>query len=123
MTVDWFGKPVFIARRAEEEIAAARNITPDAFGKLRDPALDKDRATNPEWLIVIGLCTFSRPRLRCVLKGQEPHEARGAFGGWFCPCHATHYDTAGRVRRGLGSRNLPIPRYGFLDDSTVRLMP
>ena len=71
----------------------------------------------PEWLILVGVCTH----LGCVPLGQATGSNRGEFGGWFCPCHGSHYDTSGRIRKGPAPANLPVPEYQYLDDSTVRI--
>lgn len=109
ITVTWRGKPVFIRHRTAEEIAAAEAVN---VSELRDPQTDKDRVQKPEWLIMVGVCTH----LGCVPLGQK-----GDFGGWFCPCHGSHYDTSGRVRKGPAPLNLAIPEYVFLDDNRVRI--
>lgn len=114
ITVMWRGKPLFIRRRTPEEIAAA---VADDHAALPDPEADKARALNPEWLVVVGLCTH----LGCVPLGQKPTDNRGEFKGWFCPCHGSHYDTAGRVRQGPAPKNLPVPPYTFLNETTIRV--
>ncbi len=114
ITVKWQGKPVFIDRRTPEQIALARA---DDGADLIDPALDADRAVQPEWLIVIGICTH----LGCVPLGQEIGDPVGDWKGWFCPCHGSHYDTAGRVRRGPAPRNLDLPPYAFETDTLLRI--
>ena len=128
LTVKWLGKPVFIRRRTEEEIAAARevdvNTLPDPLAQNANleegaPATDADRTlasfdgeNTGEWLVMIGVCTH----LGCVPLGDA-----GDFGGWFCPCHGSHYDTAGRIRRGPAPTNLPVPVAAFVDDTTILL--
>jgi ubiquinol-cytochrome c reductase iron-sulfur subunit len=114
ITVEWQGRPVFIVHRTESEIAAARA---DDTAELRDPAPDDLRAPRAEWLIVVGVCTH----LGCIPLGQRPNEPLGGWGGWFCPCHGSHYDTSGRVRKGPAPRNLDVPSYVFLDDGRVRI--
>ncbi len=109
VTVTWRGKPVFIRHRTAKEIAAAEEVN---FAELRDPETDKDRVQKPEWLIMVGVCTH----LGCVPLGQK-----GDFGGWFCPCHGSHYDTSGRVRKGPAPKNLAIPEYVFLDDNRIKI--
>lgn len=99
VTVKWRGKPVFIRNRSEDEIAAASAV--DA-STLRDPQTDADRVKDPKWLIVIGVCTH----LGCV-----PIAGAGDFGGYFCPCHGSHYDTSGRIRKGPAPLNLEVPEY------------
>ncbi len=101
LTVKWRGKPVFIRHRTEDEIAreAAVNIK-----ELKDQQTDAERAPDPKWLVVLGVCTH----LGCV-----PISGAGEYGGWFCPCHGSHYDTSGRIRRGPAPLNLEIPPYSF----------
>lgn len=114
ITLKWQGRPVFIDRRTPEQIALARA---DDGADLIDPALDADRAERPEWLIVIGVCTH----LGCVPLGQNSGEPLGDWKGWFCPCHGSHYDTAGRIRKGPAPRNLDLPPYTFVTDTRVRI--
>jgi len=114
VTVKWQGKPVFIDHRTETAIEEARD-TP--LSDLRDPQTDEARAERPEWLVVIGVCTH----LGCVPKGQKPSEARGDWGGWFCPCHASHYDTSGRIRKGPAPLNLLVPPLSFLSDTNIKI--
>jgi len=109
ITVLWRGKPVFIKRRTQEEIAEARAVKLD---DLIDPEKDEDRAKNPEWLVMVGVCTH----LGCVPLGNK-----GEYNGWFCPCHGSHYDTSGRVRKGPAPNNLEIPKYEFLDNNTIKI--
>ncbi|MEO0034657.1 MAG: Ubiquinol-cytochrome c reductase iron-sulfur subunit, partial [Pseudomonadota bacterium] len=84
---------------------------------LRDQQTDAARVQRPEWLVVVGICTH----LGCIPLGQKAGEPRGEFGGWFCPCHGSQYDTSGRARKGPAPRNLEVPPYHFLDDATIRL--
>ncbi|SDG70624.1 ubiquinol-cytochrome c reductase iron-sulfur subunit [Roseospirillum parvum] len=112
--VKWRGQPVFIRHRTEEEISAAQS---QDISKLRDPEPDEARVQNPEWLIVIGICTH----LGCIPLGTKEGEPRGDWNGWYCPCHGSHYDTAGRIRKGPAPRNLDLPEYTFLDDATVKI--
>ncbi len=114
VTVKWRGSPVFIDHRTPEQIADAET-TP--LEDLPDPEPDSVRVQKPEWLIVVGVCTH----LGCIPVGQKPGEKIGDFGGWFCPCHGSMYDTSGRIRSGPAPTNLPVPEYTFLDDTTVRI--
>jgi|TARA_B100000965_G_scaffold38261_1_gene28224 ubiquinol-cytochrome c reductase iron-sulfur subunit len=109
ITVLWRGKPVFIKRRTEEEIQKARQVD---LKELPDPEKDEDRAKNPEWLVMLGMCTH----LGCVPLGNK-----GEYEGWFCPCHGSHYDTSGRIRKGPAPTNLEIPKYEFISDSTIKI--
>ena len=109
ITVLWRGKPVFIRRRTEEEIVKAKNV------KLEDlphPENDEDRAKNPEWLVMLGVCTH----LGCVPLGDK-----GEYGGWFCPCHGSHYDTSGRIRKGPAPTNMEVPKYEFVNSNTIKI--
>jgi ubiquinol-cytochrome c reductase iron-sulfur subunit len=112
ITVTWRGNPVFIDHRTPEQIEQARDVE---VSELPDPQTDADRVEQPEWLIVIGVCTH----LGCVPLGQKTGQSRGEFGGWFCPCHGSHYDTSGRIRKGPAPLNLSVPPYQFTGDSTI----
>ncbi|MCZ6765144.1 MAG: ubiquinol-cytochrome c reductase iron-sulfur subunit [Alphaproteobacteria bacterium] len=114
ITVKWRGKPVFIRRRTEAEIKAAEEVDLD---ELPDPQIDQDRVQKPEWLVLVGICTH----LGCVPIGQKSTETRGDYGGWFCPCHGSHYDTSRRIRKGPAPINLEVPFYIFLDDTKLRI--
>ncbi len=114
ITVVWRGKPVFIDYRTPAEISQAQD---DDGMDLPDPQMDADRVIKTEWLVVIGICTH----LGCVPKGQTLGDAKGEYGGWFCPCHGSHYDTSGRIRKGPAPRNMDVPPYEFLDDSTIKI--
>lgn len=105
--VKWQGKPVFIRHRTQDEIDEANQVE---VANLRDPQTDADRVKKPEWLVMLGICTH----LGCVPIGEA-----GDFGGWFCPCHGSHYDISGRIRRGPAPLNLEIPAYDFTDDETL----
>ena len=109
ITVLWRGKPVFIKRRTQDEIAEARSVD---LKDLPHPEKDEDRAKNPEWLVMLGVCTH----LGCVPLGDK-----GEYNGWFCPCHGSHYDTAGRIRKGPAPINMEIPEYVFLNESTIKI--
>ena len=114
ITVVWQGKPVFIRHRTGDEIKAAGAVPLD---DLIDPQADTDRAQKPEWLIIVGVCTH----LGCIPLGQKPNDPRGEFGGWFCPCHGSHYDSSGRIRKGPAPKNLFVPAYTFLTDTTIKI--
>ena len=114
-TVVWQSKPIFIDRRTPERIARAK--ADDTNPDLIDPATDASRVKQEEWLIVIGICTH----LGCIPLGQKSGDPLGQWGGWFCPCHGSVYDTAGRVRRGPAPRNLDLPPYEFLENGMLRI--
>ncbi|ETN45247.1 cytochrome b-c1 complex subunit Rieske, mitochondrial [Cyphellophora europaea CBS 101466] len=105
--IKWRGKPVFIRHRTDDEIKSAESVN---VSSLRDPQADGDRVKKPEWLIMIGVCTH----LGCVPIGEA-----GDFGGWFCPCHGSHYDVSGRIRKGPAPLNLEIPEYDFPTDESL----
>lgn len=115
ITVMWTKRPVFIVHRTAADIARAE--ADDGSPALIDPATDASRVKQKEWLILIGICTH----LGCVPLGQATADPHGQYGGWFCPCHGSVYDLAGRVRRGPAPRNLELPPYVFLDDLRVRI--
>ena len=123
LTVKWRGKPIFIRHRTEKEITEARAVP---ISDLRDQsaenanlpgadAEDKNRSYGKgnEWLIMIGVCTH----LGCIPIGNEA----GDYDGWFCPCHGSHYDSAGRIRKGPAPRNLNIPKLDFVSDTLVKI--
>ena len=111
-TVKWRGRPVFIRRRTQEEIVEANSVD---VASLRDPMEDKDRVQQEEWLVLEGVCTH----LGCVPLGQKMTDTKGEYNGWFCPCHGSHYDTSGRVRKGPAPDNLPVPPYKFISDTKI----
>ena len=113
-TVMWRGKPVFIKHRTEEEIAAANDVDVQS---LSDKQTDEERVQKPEWLVAVGVCTH----LGCVPTGQKTTESRGDYDGWFCPCHGSHYDTSGRIRKGPAPKNLEVPPYEFINDTTIKI--
>ena len=112
ITVKWRGRPVFIRRRTQEEIVEANSVD---VASLRDPMEDKDRVQQEEWLVLEGVCTH----LGCVPLGQKMTDTKGEYNGWFCPCHGSHYDTSGRVRKGPAPDNLPVPPYKFISDTII----
>jgi len=109
ITVLWRGKPVFIKRRTQEEIDKARSVD---ISELKHPEKDEDRAANPEWLVMLGICTH----LGCV-----PLNDKGDYDGWFCPCHGSHYDTSGRIRKGPAPTNMEVPKYEFVNSKTIKI--
>ncbi|MDB6177095.1 ubiquinol-cytochrome c reductase iron-sulfur subunit [Paracoccus sp. Z330] len=123
LTVKWLGKPVFIRRRTETEIEEGRAVQLNQLidqgaeneNKPGEPALDENRTLDEagEWLVMIGVCTH----LGCVPIG----DGAGDFDGWFCPCHGSHYDSAGRIRKGPAPKNLLIPVAEFVNDTTIKL--
>jgi ubiquinol-cytochrome c reductase iron-sulfur subunit len=127
VTIMWRGKPIFVRNRTPEEIKAAQDTPiadlkdPEArvLGSPEVPATDaaRTKSGHEQWLIAIGICTH----LGCIPKGQRLGDNRGEFGGWFCPCHGSHYDTAGRIRKGPAPRNLDIPPYAFESDTKIKI--
>ena len=114
ITVKWRGKPVFIRHRTEDEIDTAQSVE---LSQLKDPQLDVDRVSNPKYLVMIGVCTH----LGCVPLGQKTGEIKGEYDGWFCPCHGSHYDSSGRIRKGPAPVNLEIPPYTFETESLIKI--
>lgn len=114
ITVVWRGKPIFIRHRTAEEIKIAHA---DDKADLIDPETDAARVQKEQWLILVGVCTH----LGCIPLGQKVSDSRGEFGGWFCPCHGSHYDTSGRIRRGPAPKNLVVPGYEFLSDTSIKI--
>lgn len=114
ITVVWRGKPVFIDHRPEADIKAAQDVD---LSQLVDPEPDSARVQKPEWLVIVGVCTH----LGCIPLGQKSGETRGPFGGWFCPCHGSAYDTSGRIRQGPAPKNLVVPPYQFTADTTIKI--
>jgi ubiquinol-cytochrome c reductase iron-sulfur subunit len=124
LTAKWRGKPVFIRNRTDKEVEEAKAVQ---LSDLKDPvarnaniatdaqATDLDRSAGEgkeNWIVMIGSCTH----LGCVPLGQA-----GDFGGWFCPCHGSHYDTAGRIRKGPAPENLPVPTFSFVSDTVIKI--
>jgi ubiquinol-cytochrome c reductase iron-sulfur subunit len=128
ITALWRGKPIFIRNRTRDEIGKAAAVDtealpdPEARNDLLPgtaPATDANRVKpgKENWLVLIGICTH----LGCIPKGQSLGDSRGDFGGWFCPCHGSHYDTAGRIRKGPAPRNLEVPPYEFVSDTKIKI--
>ena len=103
----WRGRPLFVRHRSAAEIEESKNVN---LADLRDPEHDDDRVQRPEWLIIMGICTH----LGCV-----PIANAGDFGGYYCPCHGSHYDSSGRIRKGPAPLNLEVPEYAFSDENTL----
>jgi ubiquinol-cytochrome c reductase iron-sulfur subunit len=128
ITVSWRGKPVFIRYRTAEEVQKAREVK---LADLKDASArndllpEKAKATDENrtkkgkenWLVLVGICTH----LGCIPKGQSMTDAKGDYGGWFCPCHGSHYDTAGRIRFGPAPRNLEVPPYEFQSETRIKI--
>ena len=116
ITVVWRGKPIFIHRRSEQEVA---EIRAEDWQTLRDPQSDEQRVQkgHDAFLVLIGVCTH----LGCIPMGSKPGQVKGEFGGWFCPCHGSHYDKSGRIRKGPAPKNLAVPPYTFVSDNLVRI--
>jgi ubiquinol-cytochrome c reductase iron-sulfur subunit len=114
VTVKWRGSPVFIRYRTKEEIERA---VKDDKESMPDPQPDEARHQEgkPQWLILVGVCTH----LGCIPLGQHTGDTRGPYGGWFCPCHGSQYDTSGRIRKGPAPKNLVVPDYRFVSDTKV----
>ena len=111
VTIMWRGLPVFVRHRTDAEVAEAQAVP---LSDLKDPETDEQRtkAGHEPWLIMIANCTH----LGCIPVGQS-----GDFDGWFCPCHGSHYDSAGRIRRGPAPKNLVVPPYSFISDTLVQI--
>jgi ubiquinol-cytochrome c reductase iron-sulfur subunit len=116
ITVMWQGKPIFIRHRTDKEITEARNVN---LSELRDPQTDQSRvkAGHDQWIVLIGICTH----LGCIPLGNKPTDMRGEWGGWFCPCHGSQYDTSGRIRKGPAPLDLFLPPYAFESDTKVKI--
>tara|TARA_B100001123_G_C15328450_1_gene1030388 strand:- start:501 stop:1028 length:528 start_codon:yes stop_codon:yes gene_type:complete len=114
ITVKWRGKPVFIRKRTQQEIQEAKEVK---MADLKDPVKDTDRVKKDEWLVLVGICTH----LGCVPLGQKISDIKGEYNGWYCPCHGSHYDSSGRIRKGPAPTNLDVPPYSFLNDTTIRI--
>ena len=116
ITVLWRGKPIFVRHRTPKEIEEA---TSAPLNQLIDPATDASR-TKPgeaQWIVLVGICTH----LGCIPVGNKPTDMRGEWGGWFCPCHGSQYDTSGRVRHGPAPSNLAVPPYAFESPTKIKI--
>lgn len=107
VTFKWRGKPLFIRHRTQEEIATEQGVN---LSELRDQQHDSERVTNPKWLVVLGVCTH----LGCV-----PIANAGEFGGYYCPCHGSHYDASGRIRKGPAPLNLEVPPHVYPEEGLL----
>ena len=114
VTIVWRGKPVFVRHRTAKEIEEAGAVD---INELPDPQADSERTDKPAMLVLVGVCTH----LGCVPLGQKATDPRGEWGGWFCPCHGSHYDTSGRIRKGPAPTNLPVPPYEYISDTVIRI--
>ena len=126
ITVKWRGQPLFVRRRTPKEIAESKAVDvaslPDPLAENSAlpnsaPATDANRATKPEWLVLVGVCTH----LGCTPTISTPAIPEGDYGGWLCHCHGSQYDTAGRIRKGPAPRNLQVPVYTFLSDTRIKV--
>ena len=116
IVVSWQGKPIFVRNRTPEEVKSAQDVK---LGELNDPQSDTARvkAGHEAWIVLIGICTH----LGCIPLGNKATDVRGDWGGWFCPCHGSQYDTSGRIRKGPAPTNLPVPPYAFESDSKIKI--
>ncbi len=116
ITVLWQGKPIFVRHRTDQETKEAEDVK---LSELIDPQSDAARVKpgHAQWIVVVGICTH----LGCVPLGNKPSDPRGDWGGWFCPCHGSQYDTSGRVRHGPAPANLALPPYAFDSDTKVKI--
>lgn len=116
ITIVWQGKPIFVRHRTSAEIKSAQDVP---LGQLIEPQTDQARvkAGHGQWIVLVGICTH----LGCVPLGNKPSDPRGEWGGWFCPCHGSQYDTSGRVRHGPAPANLALPPYAFTSDTKIKV--
>ena len=128
ITVLWRGKPVFIRHRTPAEIESAKAVEVtglrDEYARNEDlppdalaTDINRTKSGHENWIIMVGICTH----LGCIPKGQSLGDSKGDYDGWFCPCHGSHYDTAGRIRKGPAPRNLEVPIYEFLSDTKIKI--
>lgn len=122
----WRGQPLFVRRRTPAEVESAKavdvNSLPDPLARNaalpeNTPATDASRATKPEWMVLVGVCTH----LGCTPAVSTPQQPQGEYGGWLCHCHGSAYDTAGRIRKGPAPTNLPVPPYTFMTDTRIKV--
>lgn len=124
VTFKWRGKPLFVRHRTAEEVDKEAAVD---VGSLRDPQHDTDRVKNPEWLIILGVCTHLGTCLDLItvlcniafIAGCVPMANAGDYGGYYCPCHGSHYDASGRIRAGPAPLNLEVPYYEFVEDNLL----
>jgi len=116
ITVMWRGKPIFVRHRTAAEIKEAVDVK---LAELPDPQADAARVKtgHTDWLILVGICTH----LGCIPTGNRPTDVRGEYGGWFCPCHGSQYDTSGRIRKGPAPANLAVPPYDFMTETKIKI--
>jgi len=116
ITVMWQGKPIFVRHRTPAEIKSAEDVK---LSDLIEPQPDSERVKpgKSQWIVLIGICTH----LGCIPLGNKPTDPRGDWGGWFCPCHGSQYDTSGRVRHGPAPLNLFLPPYAFDNDTKITI--
>jgi ubiquinol-cytochrome c reductase iron-sulfur subunit len=116
IVVKYLGNPMFIRHRTKAQIAEAAKVK---IADLRDPQTDAERVKpgKEQWLVVNGSCTH----LGCIPQGNKPTDDGGQFGGYFCPCHGSHYDISGRIRKGPAPKNLEVPEYAFLSDTKIKI--
>lgn len=126
VTFKWRGHPLFVRRRTPKEIAESAAVP---MSELKDPlarnanlsesadATDKNRATKPEWLVLVGVCTH----LGCTPQASTVEVKQGDYGGWLCHCHGSQYDTAGRIRKGPAPENLAVPPYSFVSATRLKV--
>ena len=98
----------------QQEIREAKSVK---LEDLKDPVIDDDRVKKDEWLVLVGICTH----LGCVPLGQKITDMKGEYNGWYCPCHGSHYDSSGRIRKGPAPTNLAVPPYNFINDTTIKI--
>ena len=113
----WQGKPIFVRHRTPQEIKSSRGRAAGAAHRAAARSDARSRPGHDQWIVLIGICTH----LGCVPLGNKPTDPRGDWGGWFCPCHGSQYDTSGRVRHGPAPANLALPPYAFESDTKIKI--